>query len=335
MSRRRNQACSGEDWLALHPVCRASLTAGPETLEGMTLTAAIRAYLDARAISGELSEHSLRGYQQDLASFAHYASRREIDALSAVDAELGRSWLWEQAGEGLAPRTLRRRVSSLRGWSRWAHREGLLATDIAAGIHQPSAPKRLPRVLTEHQLGEIFDVLTHAAATGEPLALRDRAIVELLYSSALRVGELCGVEMGAVDFTERTLRVLGKGDRERVVPMGGPAHKALSEYLESGRDALLAGKTSQRVFVNSRGGPLGPRTVYQLIATVLEPYPGSGPSGPHTLRHSAATHLLDHGADLRSVQEYLGHQSLATTELYTHVSIERLRSAFHQAHPRA
>jgi integrase/recombinase XerC len=178
-------------------------------------------------------------------------------------------------------------------------------------------------------------VLEQRAATGDPVGLRDRAIVELLYSSALRVGELCGVEMNAVDFTERTLRVVGKGNRERVVPMGGPAHTALTEYLDAGREALLAGKTSKKVFLNSRGGPLGPRTVYQLIAALLEPYPGSGPSGPHTLRHSAATHLLDHGADLRSVQEYLGHQSLATTELYTHVSIERLRSAFDQAHPRA
>lgn len=317
------------------PVCRPGLTAALETLEGMTLKAAVRAYLDARAQSGELSENSLRGYQQDLASFVHYAGRGNIDSLLQVDAELCRSWLWEQAGAGLAPRTLRRRVSSLRGWSGWAHREGLLAVDIAARIHQPSAPKRLPRVLTEHQLGEIFDVLAHRAATGSPVGLRDRAIVELLYSSALRVGELCGVEMDAVDFTERTLRVVGKGDRERVVPMGGPAHKALNEYLDAGRDALLAGKTSKKLFVNSRGGPLGPRAVYQLIAALLEPYPGNGPSGPHTLRHSAATHLLDHGADLRSVQEYLGHQSLATTELYTHVSIERLRSAFDQAHPRA
>lgn len=301
----------------------------------MSLTAAIRAYLEARAGSGELSEHSLRGYQQDLESFREYAKRHDALALTQVDSELCRSWLWEQATGGLAPRTLRRRVSSLRGWSRWAHREGLLGADVAASIHQPTAPKRLPRVLSEHQLGEIFQVLEHRASTGDPVGLRDRAIVELLYSSALRVGELCGVEMDAVDFSERTLRVVGKGNRERVVPMGGPAHRALTDYLERGRGALLAQKTSKRVFLNSRGGPLGPRTVYQLIAALLEPYPGNGPSGPHTLRHSAATHLLDHGADLRSVQEYLGHQSLATTELYTHVSIERLRSAFDQAHPRA
>ncbi|AVG23588.1 recombinase XerD [Pontimonas salivibrio] len=316
-------------------MCRTGLTVSLETLEAMTLGAAIRAYLDARADSAELSEHSLRGYQQDLESLVDYAEAAGVESMSGVDAELCRSWLWDQASAGLAPRTLRRRVSSLRGWSTWAHRQGLLAVDIGAGIHQPSAPKRLPRVLTEHQLSEIFDVLEQRAATGDPVGLRDRAIVELLYSSALRVGELCGLEMDAVDFTERTLRVVGKGNRERVVPMGGPAHTALTEYFEAGREALLAGKTSKKIFLNSRGGPLGPRTVYQLIAALLEPYPGNGPSGPHTLRHSAATHLLDHGADLRSVQEYLGHQSLATTELYTHVSIERLRSAFDQAHPRA
>ena len=301
----------------------------------MTLEQAVFSYLDARRASGVMSDHSLRGYQQDLQSFVGYATRHGVENVAAVDTEVIRSWLWSQANQGVAPKTLQRRVSSVKGFAAWAHRQGHTHSDIGAGLHQPKAPKRLPRVLTESQLGEIFDLLDARADTGDPVGLRDRAIVELLYSSALRVSELCGLKLASVDAAERTIRVLGKGNKERVVPMGQPAHLALEAYLEAGRPVLLAGDHSERIFLNTRGQPLGTRTVYQLIAGLLEPYPGNGPKGPHTLRHSAATHLLDHGADLRSVQELLGHESLATTELYTHVSVERLRSAYDQAHPRA
>ncbi len=301
----------------------------------MTLSQAIAAYLDARASTGELSAHTLRGYHQDLRALRDYASRHGVEVAESVDTELLRSWLWAQANQAVAPRTLQRRVSSVRGFATWAHRQGFLSSDIGVGLHAPKAPKRLPRVLTESQLDDIFELLDARAQTGDAIGLRDRAMVELLYSSALRVSELCALELAGVDRAERTIRVLGKGNKERIVPMGQPAHLALEAYLEDGRGVLLAGKTSDKIFLNSRGKALGTRSVYQLIAALLEPYPGHGPKGPHTLRHSAATHLLDHGADLRSVQELLGHESLATTELYTHVSVERLRSAYDQAHPRA
>lgn len=301
----------------------------------MRLEHAVVAYLDARGASGDLSDHSMRGYQHDLRSLVDYARRHGTDALADVSTELIRSWLWDQANQGTAPRTLQRRVSSVRGFTAWLQREGMTERDIGAGLHQPRAPKRLPRVLTESQLSEIFELLDARASTGDPVGLRDRAIVEVLYSSALRVSELCGLELASIDPSERTLRVVGKGNKERVVPIGQPAHQALAEYLDHGRAQLLGAKSSHRVFLNSRGQALGTRTVYRLIASLLEPYPGHGPKGPHTLRHSAATHLLDHGADLRSVQELLGHESLATTELYTHVSVERLKSAYEQAHPRA
>ena len=301
----------------------------------MQLQQAVVAYLDARGASGELSDHSMRGYQQDLRALVDYARRHGTESLSDISTELIRSWLWDQANQGTAARTLQRRVSSVRGFTAWLEREGVTPRDIGSGLHQPKAPKRLPRVLTESQLGEIFDLLDARASTGDPVGLRDRAIVELLYSSAIRVSELCGLTLGSIDHSERTVRVLGKGNKERVVPMGQPAHDALGKYLDHGRPELLGTKTSERVFLNSRGQALGTRSVYHLIAGLLEPYPGHGPKGPHTLRHSAATHLLDHGADLRSVQELLGHESLATTELYTHVSVERLKSAYDQAHPRA
>ena len=301
----------------------------------MRLEQAVHNYLDERGASGELSRHSLRAYQQDLVALGDYARRHGNEHLTELSTELVRSWLWEQANQGIAPRTLQRRVSSVRGFTAWLERQGLTERDIGAALHQPKAPKRLPRVLTESQLGEIFDLLDTRAATGDPIGVRDRAIVELLYSSAIRVSELCGLLLGSIDSSERTLRVLGKGNKERVVPIGQPAHDALVTYLTAGRPELLGTRTSDRVFLNSRGQALGSRTVYQLIASLLEAYPGHGPQGPHTLRHSAATHLLDHGADLRSVQELLGHESLATTELYTQVSVERLKSAYDQAHPRA
>jgi len=301
----------------------------------MRLEQAVHNYLDERGASGELSRHSLRAYQQDLGALRDYARRHGNEHLAEVSTELIRSWLWEQANQGMAPRTLQRRVSSVRGFTAWLERQGLTERDIGAALHQPKAPKRLPRVLTESQLAEIFDLLDTRAATGDPIGVRDRAIVELLYSSAIRVSELCGLVLGSIDSSERTLRVLGKGNKERVVPIGQPAHDALEAYLTGGRPALLGTRISDRVFLNSRGQALGTRTVYQLIASLLEAYPGHGPKGPHTLRHSAATHLLDHGADLRSVQELLGHESLATTELYTQVSVERLKSAYDQAHPRA
>lgn len=306
-----------------------------EKLGLMKIRESIEQYLAERQASRALSDHSLKGYRTDLESFARFLDGLSLTETSALGREVLREWLWAEASSDLAPRTLRRRVSSVRGWSGWAHRQGVISSDLASGLHQPKAPARLPRVLTEAQLADIFEGLAAAADTGDPIAVRDAAIVELLYSSALRVGELCGLQRSAIDTAERTLRVRGKGDKERTVPIGAPALSALERYLATARPELAGDDSGDTVFLSSRGRPVNPRSVYQLIAKVLEPYPGSGPRGPHTLRHSAATHLLDHGADLRSVQELLGHESLATTELYTHVSIERLRGAYDQAHPRA
>ena len=301
----------------------------------MNVRESIAQYLADRQASRTLSEHTLKGYRGDLESFARFLDSLSLTDTTALGREVLREWLWAEASGNLAPRTLRRRVSSIRGWSAWAHRQGVMSSDLASGLHQPKAPSRLPRVLTEAQLTDIFEALAAAANTGDPIAVRDAAIVELLYSSALRVGELCGLQQNAIDPAERTLRVRGKGDKERTVPIGGPALGALEKYLSTARPQLAGDDSGDAVFLSARGRAVNPRSVYQLIAKVLEPYPGSGPRGPHTLRHSAATHLLDHGADLRSVQELLGHESLATTELYTHVSIERLRGAYDQAHPRA
>lgn len=301
----------------------------------MDIPASCAAYVEWRRARRDLADHSLAAYRADLSSLVRFLGDRGIENHQELDRETLREWLWDQAQRGLVPTTLRRRVSSVRGWSSWAFQQGLLTTDLASSLHQPKAPKRLPRVLTEGQVKDIVGTLNARAQGGDPVAVRDLAVVELLYSSALRVSELTGADLDAVDLDLAAIKVVGKGDRERIVPVGKPALAALQGYLSSARPELVSEHSGRALFLSRTGRRLHSRSVYGLLSGLLEAHPGSGPRGPHTLRHSAATHLLDHGADLRSVQEMLGHRSLATTELYTHVSVERLKAAYSQAHPRA
>jgi len=296
---------------------------------------AIARYLDWRGSHKALAPHSLKSYAADLAALQRHLARHGATSIEALNSEALREWLWAEASAGLSPTSLRRRVSSVRGFTRWLHEGGHLPNDPGARLHQPKAPKKLPRVLNESQIDEMFEQLSARADSGDPNAIRDLAVVELLYSSALRVSELCSADLGAIDSAERTIRVRGKGNRERVAPIGQPALRALTRYVEKARGKLISEHSNQALFLSPTGRRLNPRSVYSLMSRMLGEHPGSGPRGPHTLRHTAATHLLDHGADLRSVQEMLGHQSLATTELYTHVSVERLKKAYEQAHPRA
>ncbi len=301
----------------------------------MDLRRALARYLDEAAVSRALSENTLKAYSSDLAQFVEFAETERVTTASECDLELARGWVWSQAEAGVAGTTLRRKVSALKRFSAWLVSAGHTTGDIAARLRTPPGSTSLPRVMGRAQMEEILQGLIHRADTEDSVALRDWAIVEVLYATALRVSELVGLRVENLNMTERTLRVVGKGNKERVVPFGIPAQRALARYLETGRPALLAGAHSAHVFVSSTGKALGPRSVYQVVAAVLSQYPGSGPVGPHTLRHTAATHLLDGGADLRSVQELLGHASLGTTQIYTHVSTERLSAAYQQAHPRA
>lgn len=301
----------------------------------MDISRAIDRYLDWRASKRDLADHSLKSYSADLASLRRHLEAQSQSDISSLSSESLREWLWAESSSGLSPTTLRRRVSSVRGFTKYLHQQGLVGADYGIVLHQPKAPKRLPRVLSEENLNEVFDSLQALADSGDPIAVRNLAIVELLYSSALRVSELCGLDLGAIDFAERTVKVRGKGDRERMAPVGQPAVTAIRRYLDTARGHLLSGHSKEALFLSRQGRRVNTRSVYELIASLLGEHPGSGPRGPHTLRHSAATHLLDHGADLRSVQEMLGHRSLATTELYTHVSVDRLKRAYDQAHPRA
>jgi integrase/recombinase XerC len=287
------------------------------------------------------STHTVRCYRSDLTQLSDFARGRGVVEAEALSLELLRDWLWHGSQAGLAKSTLARRSASVRGLTSWLAASGSVTADAAARLKAPKADRHLPRVLTRTQIDALLAGLAQIAAAGEPGALRDLAVIELLYASALRVSEVTGLDLGAVDLARLTVRVIGKGSKERVVPFGVPALNALAHYIDAGRPVLAAarddapGTATNALFLSSRGRRLGTRAVYSLVSDLLSTIPGSGPSGPHALRHTAATHLLDGGADLRAVQELLGHASLGTTQIYTHVSTERLKDSYRSAHPRA
>ena len=304
----------------------------------MRIGEAIDAYVAQLADVRRLSPATVRAYRADLADLAAVSGDSD---LAAIDLEQLREWLWQATQRGDARSTIARRTSSARGFFAWAVEDGLLDADPSIRLVAPKRGRTLPKVATTDALTGVLDALGAAAAEGDPLALRDHALIELLYGAAVRVSELCGLDVGDIDRDRRTARVLGKGSKERVVPFGGAASRALDAYIVRGRPALLERRASPiptpdaaAVFLGARGGRLGPRAVYDVVARVLGPELGAA-VGPHALRHSAATHLLDGGADLRAVQEILGHASLGTTQIYTHVSSERLTATYRLAHPRA
>ncbi|GHF06190.1 tyrosine recombinase XerC [Pseudolysinimonas yzui] len=302
----------------------------------MDLRAAIDGYARHLELDRGFSAHTIRGYRTDLADLAGFAESAGVDDTAGVDLELLRGWLWRGSSAGLAKSTLARRSAAARGFTKWLTTTGTADADSGLRLKAPRPDRHLPRVLTRRQVDGLLDDLAVRAATGEPNAVRDLAVVELLYASALRVSELVGARVADLDRERMTLRVTGKGDKQRVVPFGIPARRALDRYLDEARAALLDGRDDPgTIFVSARGRQLSTRAVYELVARLLADLPGSGPAGPHAFRHTAATHLLDGGADLRAVQELLGHASLATTQIYTHVSAERLKESYQLAHPRA
>lgn len=295
--------------------------------------------LDAFAgyLSGEraVSAHTRRAYLGDVRSLlAHAASE---GASVPGDLELGmlRRWLGVQSQSGAARATLARRSATVRSFTAWALREERIAVDPALRLKAPKRERSLPGVLQSSQLTRLLGQLEQSAADGEPLAVRNRAIVELLYATGVRVGELAGLDIDDLDPDRRTLRVLGKGNKERTVPYGVPAAVAVDDWLRRGRPLLARENSGPALFLGARGRRVDQRQVRELVNRLLEALGDTSASGPHALRHSAATHLLDGGADLRAVQEILGHSSLATTQIYTHVSVDRLRKSYQQAHPRA
>lgn len=277
-----------------------------------------------------LSAHTVRAYLADVRGLVAFAGARGIE-IGRLDLALLRVWLAESARRGAARTSIARRVSSAKTFCGWATREGILAADPATRLQAPKAHRTLPAVLGAQQADA---AISRAADADGPVGLRDRLILELLYSCGIRVGELCGLDLDDVDPGRRVLRVIGKGDKQRSVPFGAPAAEALTAWLRDGRPALATEASGDALLLGVRGGRLDQRMARTVVRRAVTAA-GGPETGPHGLRHSAATHLLEGGADLRVVQELLGHSSLATTQLYTHVSVERLRAVHRQAHPRA
>ena len=293
-------------------------------------------FLRAAVAERDLSPHTIAAYRGDLRDFAEWAQRSDKHEIAALDRTVLRRYVSYLAERRYARRTIARKASALRSMLTWAVERGVLEASPAADLQAPKLDHPLPRVMKAADAARLCEL----PPEDEPIGLRDRAILELLYGSGLRVAELCSLDLDDVDLRHSSMQVTGKGRKQRRLPLSAPARSALERYVSEARPALMtrrgteARPTGHPIFLNTRGGRLGPRSVRAMIERYLTAEGAPGAS-PHTLRHSFATHLLDGGADLRAVQELLGHESLATTQIYTHVSTERLRAVYEQSHPRA
>jgi integrase/recombinase XerC len=305
------------------------------------LDSALAGFCRHLAAERALSHHTVRAYQGDIQSLLEHAWQDGIEEPGLIDLATLRGWLASQHRAGAARATLARRDAAARAFTAYAHRQGWLAVDPGPQLGTPKARRVLPQVLRRDEINTVLadceDRALRELAAGQraaaALAMRDAAVLELLYASAIRVSELCGLDTGGLDRARRTVRVFGKGRKERVVPVGIPAMRALARWEEAGRPILANSRSEAALFLGARGGRLDPRTARRIVHVRLRA--ADRDMGPHAIRHTAATHLVEGGADLRSVQEILGHASPATTQIYTHVSAERLKASYRQAHPRA
>lgn len=285
----------------------------------------------------DLSAHTVRAYRSDVAGLLTHLAARVGGAggLEQLDLVGLRSWLATQRQAGASRTTLARRAAAARVFTAWATRTGRLASDPALRLVSPRPHRRLPAVLRPEQAAAALDAAASGAAERDPVGLRDHLLLELLYATGVRVSELCGLDVDDIEAGRRTLRVLGKGGRQRTVVYGIPAERALRAWLDAGRPCLTRPGSPPALLLGVRGGRLDSRVARSVVHEAVRAVPGAPDIGPHGLRHSAATHLLEGGADLRSVQELLGHATLRTTQLYTHVTAERLKAIHDRAHPRA
>ena len=326
------------------------------------LESALEAFRRHLAAERGVSGHTVRAYLGDVRALLAYAAQAGVTSPEGLDIAVLRGWLAGQHATGRARATLARRAASARTFTAFGHARGWLPSDPGPLLGTPKLRRKLPEVIRQDQMAAVLSAPDgqgpggqepggqepggqgrDAAPAGGPepdpraqaLLLRDIAIMELLYATGIRVSELCGLDLGDLDHARRTVRVLGKGGKERTVPVGLPAERATARWARDGRPVLLTPDSAAALFLGARGRRMDPRTARRVVHARLAAVPAVPDTGPHGLRHAAATHLLEGGADLRSVQEILGHASLATTQIYTHVSVERLTSAFRQAHPRA
>ena len=319
------------------------------------MAAALAAFERHLRSERSLSPHTVRAYAGDISSLLEHASGQGVDGPEGLGVTELRGWLAIQHESGAARATLARRGAAARSFTAFAYRRGWLATDPGSRLGTLKTRRTLPHVLGQDEMAAVLTGLSKAGrqaaeasadAASRPadaagqrteaaVALRDAAVLELFYATGIRVSELCGLDPVHLDRGRRTVRVRGKGDKERTVPVGVPALAAVDRWLAAGRPALATAASGPALFLGVRGGRLDPRTARRIVHERLREAGATRDTGPHGIRHSAATHLLEGGADLRSVQEILGHSSPATTQIYTHVSIERIKSSYRQAHPRA
>jgi integrase/recombinase XerC len=296
------------------------------------LAEALAGYEDHLRTQRDLSDHTVRGYVTDAVWLLDHLVRRGGGQVHDLDLAALRSWLAQGRTRGHSRATTARHAASARSFTAWLRRAGLTPDDVGLRLVSPKAHRPLPDVLAADQARAVVE---SAAGAEEPIGLRDAVVLELLYASGVRVSELVGLDVDDVDRGRRLLRVLGKGRKERSVPYGVPAEHALEAWLTRGRPALATPHSGPALLLGARGNRLDAREARRTVHKAVAAAPGAPDIGPHGLRHSAATHVLEGGADLRSVQELLGHASLATTQIYTHVTVERLRAVHAQAHPRA
>lgn len=283
----------------------------------------------------DLTPHTVRAYLGDVTSMLDHATRLGHTDVTGLDLRTLRSWLAKQQTTGKARTTMSRRATAARVFTAWLARTGRAEADAGALLGSPKLHKTLPPVLRADEARSLVDAAAARAEDGSAVGVRDVAILELLYATGIRVGELCGLDIDDVDRERNVVRVLGKGRKERAAPFGQPAAQALTRWLQAGRPELVVEGAGAALFLGARGRRIDQRAVRSMVHRRIADVPGAPDIGPHGLRHTAATHLLEGGADLRTVQELLGHASLATTQLYTHVTSDRLRRAYQQAHPRA
>ena len=283
-----------------------------------------------------LSENSIRAYLADLESFVSHLNALGITEFKDLNLGHIRSWLANLQTKGAARSSITRRVVSIRAFTYWAARNGWIQSDIGRDLIAPKPERHLPEVLDIESARIALESLAkRVEEEGSAESIRDLAIVEVLYASGIRVSELTGLDLADLNHSRATLRVIGKGNKERVVPLGIPALRALDRWLTEGRPQMANEQSESAIFIGKRGKRIDQRVVRTIVYDTINALGNHQHLGPHGLRHSAATHLLEGGADLRTVQELLGHSSLATTQIYTHVSQERIKKAYEQAHPRA
>jgi tyrosine recombinase XerC len=301
---------------------------------GISITEAAHDFLRALAAERDLSPHTVSAYRSDLDQFAEWAARARTSDLGQIDRKLIRRYVSYLSESRYARRSIARKASALRSMLKWALIHDLIPANPAEDVGVPKLDRPLPKVAKAAEAARLCDL----PPSDDPIGIRDRAILELLYGSGLRVAELCGLDLTDIDLRSESVQVTGKGRKDRLVPMSDSARGALAAYIQDARGALVREKADRQstdaLFLNNRGTRLGPRSVRSLVTKYCKA-DGLMPMTPHGLRHSFATHLLDGGADLRAVQELLGHENLATTQIYTHVSTERLRAVYEQSHPRA